>query len=215
MFKPLCIAVALLMLVASPLTAQTTQPGAEGDSPETTAVKTAAKEFMTALQDKDANTAKKLFAGTDEDWKLVEIMHSVFQSGMRLQAAAEKRWPEEMKAQKKSDDFDPKAMAARIDRDTVTITGDTAKFASGTVLKKTDGAWKVTDMVGDPMGKGLVSGMLSTIAPVFAEAADEVENGKYESFAEAQDGIRKKMQAKMSSRMGGAAPRQPSTMPAE
>ena len=220
MSKSLRLAAVACMLMAAPVLAQmppdapVSVPTAPADTPETTEVKTAAKEFMTALADKDTTNMKKLFAGTDEDYKLAEVMHDMFLAGMKLQSAAEAKWPEEMKKERKSDDFDPKKMAERIDKERVTITGDTAKLSSGTLLKKTNGKWQVTDVIGDPMGKGMVSGMFGAITPLINEAAAEIESGKYASFAEAKAAIQQKMQANMQKKMmGPGGPGGPSTMP--
>src|SRR4051812_42168924 len=99
MSKKLCLAAVALMLMGAPILAQmppdapAPAPSAPADTPETTEVKTAAKEFMTALADKDTVNMKKLFAGTDEDFKLAEVMHDMFLAGAKLQTAAETKWP--------------------------------------------------------------------------------------------------------------------------
>ena len=55
-----------------------------GDPPEAKDVRDAAKAFMASLADKDVSAAKKLFAGTDEDFKLVETMHDLYHAGQKL-----------------------------------------------------------------------------------------------------------------------------------
>ena len=188
--------VAISLLVAASLRAQPSSLPAN-DPPEAADIRAATKEFIISLIDKDVSRAKKLFAGNDEDFKLVEVMHDVFQAGTKLHAAAESRWPEEVKSQFQSNDLDPKALATRIDHEKVTVEGDTAKLSGGAMLKKQDGKWRVVDIMNDPMGKGMIGGMFKTLVPIMNEAATDIEAGKYPSLAKAMEAVKQKADAMM------------------
>jgi hypothetical protein len=215
----LCLTIVALMLLVPPsLQAQpATMPSMPGmqpanDPPEAKDVRDATKAFMASLADKDVAAAKKLFAGSDEDFQLVETMHDLFQAGKKLKDAAEAKWPEEVKSQFQGDDFDPKKQAERIDHQRVSVEGDTAKLSGGAMLKKVDGKWKVIDVISDPMGKGMINGMFKSLTPLFNEAAADIEAGKYSSLGEAKAAIQQKMQANMKKNMMGPMGR-PTTMP--
>jgi hypothetical protein len=195
MLDRLFLAVAALLLVASPLIGQTTNPSTTADSPEIADVKAAAREFMAAFSESDVAKSKAKFAGTDEAFEFVTIMHRALDAARKFEAAAEVKWPEEVKADRKDDGMDPKSMVARVDRQKVTITGDTALLQEGMTLKKIDGKWQVIDTFTAPAAieEGFKS-MLRNMPPIYSEITSDIEAGKFKSFKEAGAAAKKKME---------------------
>lgn len=199
------VVIALLLIV--PALAQPSSPAVTPDSPDATAAKTAAKEFMLSLTGNDIAATRKLFAGTDEQFQPAQQMHDVAQAVSAFKVAAEKQFPGYEKTHQVSGDFDPKVMAERIDRQQVKIDGDTATFGDGLTLHRTGGTWKVVDLFGDPQAKKMMGRMLPAFLQAVKEVTPEIEQGKYATFDLAntamQNKMRGAMRAMMSDLMGG------------
>ena len=186
----LAIAVVVALLVV-PAVAQTTKPR----SSDTADVIAAAQTFVLALGDPDTSSLKKQFAGTDEDFKLVELLHKVFQSANSLEAAATERWPDEMAKVPEMQRMHPKVLAARLKEDQLALNGDDATLRGGLRLHKTDGQWRVVDMVTSPKEKEMQLASLAPTITIADEVTAEIKQGKYNSFREAQNAIQERMKA--------------------
>ncbi len=192
---------ALLLIV--PAIAQTTQPA---ESPEVQKVRGAARAFLVAMAQDDPSVVKAKFAGTADDYKLVEQMHGMLSAAKHLRTAAEARWPRTFAEGRDNGIADAKSMIEKLDREEITITDDTAVFHGGLTLKQTKGQWQVVDLMNDPNKRPTMTKMLSLLAKAADETAQEVDAGTYPDFTAARTGmgmkIRKMLAAEATTKPG-------------
>ncbi|HEX8912166.1 MAG TPA: hypothetical protein VF796_07380 [Humisphaera sp.] len=192
---------------AQPTTGPAAGAAAPADTPEQSAARTAARAFAKTLGEADVSKAKALFAGADEDFKLVEAAHAAMRTTAKFKAAAIKVFPDLAKRQ--SDDMTVEGLLARVERMPIKITGDEALFGDGLKLRKADGQWRVVDLYGSPMAKQLVPKIAAATTKVMEELTPEIEAGKFKTQQEFQEALQTRMRAAMQ----GAMPR-PATRPA-
>jgi hypothetical protein len=166
--------------------------------------KGAAKAFAVALQNGDAEGAKK--ASTGGDPKIIEGMANAASSMKKLRDAAVAKFGDEGKTfgGRKNADLD---LAKNVDDATFKEEGDTAtmtpKEGSPLKLKKVSGEWKVdvSEMAAGPMAT-MGAAMFDSMAKAAKTTGDEISAGKYKTAAEAK-------QAFDSNMMGSMMPKSP------
>lgn len=201
----------------------TTQPmmQAPSDTPEQKAVRTALVDFLTLLEKPDVAEAKKAFAGTDQEWALIENMHGTFAAVEKVKASAQKRFPAESERMRQSDDMTLAGLKRQATQPPVTITGDTATVGygkRGMSLKQDGGAWKVTALATDPEETEMMTILLPLFTEVATQASADLDAGKFATYPEFEKAMQNQMQTKimpimMQKAMQKAATR-PTTQPA-
>lgn len=202
MSRKLFASIASLLCCASVCLAQpTTMPSMSADdTPEQKVVRDAAMDFITLLEKEDLADAKKAFAGTDEDWKLLQIMHETIGAMSKVKAAAEKRFPEEMKNARESDDMSFKGLRRQMSMSPVLLNGEEAmvgRSEDGMAMKKVDGTWKVTALAADPRMRRTVLAAMPLMGDMARQTLTDLEAGKYESFAAMQQAMEQEMKTKI------------------
>jgi len=156
--------------------------------------KGAARTYAAAMANGDAEMAKKACTGGDP--KLIESMAVAAGNFKKLQDAAISKFGDEGKTvfggtangfdvDKNLDDA-----VEKIDGDNATVTLKSGKPLN---LKKVDGEWKVdaSEMGGVAGSMGVA--MADSMGKTAKELADEINDGKYKTAAEAKDAFSKKM----------------------
>jgi len=184
----------LAMLLAGTAVGQT-QPSATDDPSR---VKKAATDFLLSLAETDLKHAKALYAGSDENFKLVAGMHDMLQATQKLKLAAEERWPKQFDPAGPSK-LDADGLVRKMRTETLAIDGDAAQFSGGLTLRRIDGQWKVVDLIATRDGKLTMANMLPILTQAATETADEVRKGAYPTFDSAQVALGNKINKAMQS----------------
>jgi hypothetical protein len=183
---------AVVLVACGGVMAEDTKPA---ESPDAKAARDAAVAFAGLLNQADPAAYRKAFAGDAEAMKLVDVMHDVMQARGKLMAAAIKAFPNEKPPA--SDDLTAAGLVKRLMRNEVKITGDEATIGADWKLKKTDGAWRVTDAVAHPEGKKMVGTMLPAMTASMNALLPRVEAGEFKTPREMDLAFRDEMQKRM------------------
>jgi hypothetical protein len=190
-FKHLA-AVASLIAFASLAPAQPTTAPAD-DTPEQKAVRDVAVAFTTSLAEGSTDEALKHFAGGDADRKLTETIGGLSNKIIGFKKAIETKFGADAVKSLSGSEFDFKQQVDRIKRGKVAIDGESAVIttqgADGTMLRKVDGAWKVTALTTDPSGTTLMQGIMSAASDLIGTATKDINAGKYATVEDAKTGI--------------------------
>jgi len=156
--------------------------------------KGAARAFATALENGDAETAKKACTGGDP--KVIESLANGIGNLKKMRDAGISKFGDEGKTifSGSGDDFD---MTKKLDDAVEKIDGDkatiTAKDGKPMNLKKVDGDWKVDASEIAGAGGTVGAGMFDSMGKAAKEMTDEINAGKYKTAAEAKEAFGKKM----------------------
>jgi hypothetical protein len=156
--------------------------------------KGAARTFATAMENGDTETAKKACAGGDP--KMLESMVVAVGNFKKMHDAAISKFGDEGKTVfgETVNSFDLNRnlddAVEKIDGDQATVTAKGGKTFN---LKKVNGEWKVdaSEMSGPSGSVGVA--MAESMGKSAKELADEINDGKYKTAAEAKDAFSKKM----------------------
>ena len=172
-------------------------PGAGGSDP-----KAAAVSFARAVRDNDMAAARAVSTGTEEHYRMLESISSLFAGMKNYEAAAVAKFGEAGK----SAGMPVPDMVGETEASDVTAEGDSATLINPQKpnakdpmkLTKKDGQWKV-DLASMPMNEQDKQAVAAApkMRKVLDETAAEIKAGKYKTVQEAQQAMGMKMQAAM------------------
>jgi Domain of unknown function (DUF4878) len=180
--------------------------------------KAAAMSFAKALDAGDAKTARQLATGSDADKQVIDAMISFNAAVKKLRNSAITKY-----ADKADEVVSPGAVidSTKVLDDTeVREEGDVATIVptkpqqkqSAMHLKKVDGKWKVnlnqTLQESAPPGQTIdqMHAMIQSWGDIFSETADEIDQGKYPTPADANQAMSVKMMATLRTFIPATAP---------
>ena len=180
--------------------------------------KAAAVSFAKALDAGDAKTARQLATGSDADKQVIDAIISFNSAVKKLRESAIKKYTD-----KADEVVSPGAVidSTKILDDTeVREEGDVATIVptkpqqrpSATHLKKVDGKWKVN--LNQTLQESAAPGqtieqlhaMIQSWGDIFSETADEIDQGKYPTPADANQALSVKMMATLKTFVPSTAP---------
>jgi hypothetical protein len=151
------------------------------ESPETKAVRDAARGFAMLLSAEDFEAVKAAFGGSKEDLEIMRSWHGATQAGRAFVAAVDKKFPPAPGTPPMTLEY----MKDQIDVAPITISGDAAVVQQTFKLRKTDGKWKVVDV--SPEDKPLVASAVLVLTKAADEVRAGVEKDQYKTREEAND----------------------------
>ncbi|HEX3355434.1 MAG TPA: hypothetical protein VHS31_00535 [Tepidisphaeraceae bacterium] len=187
--------------------------------------KAAAMSFAKALEAGDAKTARQLATGSDADKQVIDAMISFNSAVKKLRESAVKKYTD------KSDEVvSPGSTidSTKVLEDTeVKEEGDVAAIVptkpqqrqSAMHMKRVDGKWNVNlnQTLQDAAAPGQtieqMHAMLESWGDIFKETADEIDQGKYPTPADANQALGVKMMATLKSFVPSTAPATPTSEP--
>jgi hypothetical protein len=195
-----CLFICLLLAAGSIL-------GAGCGKGDLSTPKGAAKTFATALENGDADAAKKACTGGDP--KMIDSLANAAGNMKKMREAAISKFGDEGKTAFNGPDGDDMGMmTTKVDDAVEKIDGDkamlTLKDGKPLALKKVDGDWKVDVSEMSGLGSSMGAAMFDSMGKAAKEVTDDVNTGKYKSAADAKTAFGQKM---MGGVFGGGLPK--------
>lgn len=184
------------------------------ESPELPAIRATAKAFLRALQDDDLAKAKKMYAGSDENFALASQIRDTDRAVRQLKAAMAKRYSGQTSEMPISRQYDLSARIEAIDSEPISLTGSLARIAGGPKLELSNGQWWIIDLVAFPSERNAMARGLPCLQEAATETTADINRGDLPTIEAATRALYIRFGEKWESRRRGLARHtSPSTRP--
>jgi hypothetical protein len=174
---------------------------AHAEAPDLSTPKKAAVAFAQDLESGDLAAARAASVGSEEDFKLIEIISGMVRSARDLRSSAIDKFGDEGKQAVPAGE-ELAEIAKRVGEGVEKITGDTATVGQPNeqdpmkLKKVAEGSWRV-DLSSIP-DKDEIRKTMPKVQKIFSAGAADIKSGKYKTSEDARNAISDQMFAAIS-----------------